>query len=181
MSEGEFMKKIYLTLLLLLSLNANAASIYEFNYKDTNGKLVKFDSLKGKVVLLANIATRCGYTGQLDDLEKIYLKYKNKNLIVIGVPSNDFSSQTPEDNKEVGNICRLKYGVSFPILEKQEVTGDKKSDLYKWVSSQKGYEAPIDWNFEKFIVDKNGNIVERFKSATNPTENNFIKALEKYL
>lgn len=168
-------------MLLLSTFNAMAASFYDFSYKDTNGKLIKFDSLKGKVVVLANIATRCGYTGQLDDLEKIYLKYKNKKFLILGIPSNDFSSQTPEENKEVGNICRLKYGVNFPILEKQEVIGNKKSDLYKWVHSQKGYEAPIDWNFEKFIIDKNGNIVERFKSATNPTENSFTKTLEKYL
>jgi glutathione peroxidase len=176
------MTKLLLTLIIAtVAQVSNASDFYDFKIKDTNGEIYSFQNLKGKVVVLTNIATRCGFTGQLDDLEKIYLKYKDKNFIVIGVPSNDFLSQTPEANKEVANFCRLKYGVTFPILEKQTVVGDKASDLIKWVHSQKGYEGKILWNFEKFIVDKNGKVMERFRSMTNPSDSDFTKSVEKYL
>jgi len=125
-----------------------------FKYKDTNGNPFDFSTLKGKTVLLTNIATRCGFTGQLDDLEKVYLKYKDKNLVVVGLPSNNFLSQTPEDNKEVGNFCRLKYGVTFPVLEKQDVIGPNKTAIIKWVNSQKEFEGNIMWNFENLLSIK---------------------------
>ena len=174
-------KLIFAIITVVLTQVSQAADFYDFKFKDTSGKLYSFETLKGKVVVLANIATRCGFTGQLDDLEKIYAKYKDKNVVVVGVPSNDFLSQTPEDNKEVGNFCRLKYGVTFPILEKQVVVGDSASELIKWIHSQKGYEGKIRWNFEKFIIDKNGKIVERFRSVTNPSDSDFTKSLEKLL
>lgn len=176
------MKKILTFLILcLVSNNLLAESFYDFKYKDTNGNPFEFSSLKGKTVIVTNIATRCGFTGQLDDLEKVYLKYKAKNLVIVGVPSNNFMSQTPEDNKEVGNFCRLKYGVTFPILEKQEVIGDKKTAVIKWINSQKGFEGNIMWNFEKFLIDKDGKIVDRFRSMTSPTDQDFLKAVEKNL
>jgi len=175
------MKKIIMITMFLTFSTAFAESFYDFKFQDTNGKPINFDAYKGKVVLLVNIATRCGFSGQLEDLEKVYTKYKEKNLIILGVPSNNFLSQTPEENKEVGNVCRLKYGANFPILEKQEVIGDKKSSLFKWVHSQKGFEGKILWNFEKFIIDKNGMIVDRFRSMTNPSDESFQKTIEKYL
>ncbi len=175
------MKVLLFLCLFTLSFSANAESFYDFKYKDSNGKPLAFSEFKGKVVILTNIATKCGFTGQLDDLEKVYSKYKNKKLIVVGVPSNNFLGQTPEDNKEVGNICRLKYGATFPILEKQDVIGSNKTAVYKWVNNQPGYEGFILWNFEKFIIDKNGKVVERFRSKTNPQNEEFLKALEKYL
>ena len=180
--ERTFMKNFFiLTLFTILSLNSYADSFYDFKFNDTNGNPILLKSFKGKEVLLVNVATRCGFTGQLDDLEKLNLKFKDKNLIILGVPSNNFLSQTPEDNKDVGNFCRLKYGVTFPILEKQEVIGDKKSNLYKWVNSQKGYEGNILWNFEKFLINKDGRIVKRFRSATSPSDQDFLTAVEKYL
>ncbi len=171
--------KNFILLFFLCSFNLHAESFYDFKYKDTSGNMISFETYKGKVVALVNIATRCGFTGQLDDLEKIFLKYKDQNLVILGVPSNNFLSQTPEENKEVGNFCRLKYGVTFPILEKQEVIGDKMSPLFKWVHSQKGFESSIKWNFEKFIIDKNGKIVDRFRSLTNPSDKDFLNAIEK--
>ncbi len=175
------MKVLFFLCLLALSFSVIAESFYDFKYNDSNGKPLAFNDFKGKVVVLVNIATKCGFTGQLDDLEKIYSKYKNKNLVIVAVPSNNFLGQTPEDNKEVGNICRLKYGATFPILEKQDVIGSKKTAVYKWVNNRPGYEGSILWNFEKFIIDKNGKVVERFRSITNPQDVEFIKAVEKYL
>jgi glutathione peroxidase len=169
--------KIFL-LSILFSANLFAGNFYDFTFKDTNGKDIHFKEFKGKSVLLVNIATRCGFTGQLDDLEKLFLKYKSKNLVVLGIPSNNFLSQTPEENKEVGNFCRLKYGVTFPILEKQEVIGENQSSLIKWIHAQKDYEGAILWNFEKFIIDKNGKIVNRFRSITKPDDSDLVKSIE---
>ena len=176
------MKKYFILLLFTLAAPSTfAGSFYDFKFNDTNGKPISLKSFKGKEVVLVNIATRCGFTGQLDDLEKLSLKYKDKNLIILGVPSNNFLSQTPEANKDVGNFCRLKYGVTFPILEKQEVIGVHKSELYNWVNAQKGYEDNILWNFEKFIINKDGKIVKRFRSATNPIDQEFLTVVEKFL
>ena len=99
----------------------------------------------------------------------------------MGIPSNNFMSQTPEENKEVGNFCRLKYGVNFPITEKVEVIGDNKTPLIKWINAQKGFEGAILWNFEKFIIDKNGKVVDRFRSITNPMDKSVTESIEKVL
>lgn len=175
------MKKLFTLGILIFAFLAHAESFYDLKINDTNGKLINFSEFKGKTVMLVNIATKCGFTGQLDDLEKLFLKYKDKNFIMIGIPSNDFLSQTPENNQEVANFCRLKYGVTFPITEKQEVIGKNKHEIIKWINSQKGYEGAILWNFEKFIVDKNGNVVDRFRSMTKPMDEDLVKAIEKNL
>lgn len=176
------MKKILtITLLALLSTALQAASFYDFKYTDTNKKELNFNDLKGKTVMVVNIATRCGFTGQLDDLEKLYQTYKSKNFIILGFPSNDFLAQAPEGSEEIANICRLKYGVTFPIFEKQIVKGSEKNELYKWLTSQKGYDGEIGWNFVKFLIDKNGKVVSRFTSKVDPLDAEVIKAVEKAL
>lgn len=165
----------------LFLVQVEASELYTFSQKDTDGKIFKFDQLKGKVVVLVNIATKCGFTGQLEDLQKLYTRYKNKGVVVVGIPSNNFLGQTPEDNKEVGNICRLKYGVDFPIMEKQEVIGSSKSQLIKWVHSHKEFDGTILWNFEKFIISKDGKVVDRFRSKTSPLDDDVIRSIEKQL
>ena len=164
-----------ITASLFITLPAHAEKFYDFKYTDTNKKEVNFKDFK------INIATRCGFTGQLDDLEKLYQTYKNKNFIVVGFPSNDFKEQSPESNEDIANICRLKYGVTFPIFEKQIVLGKEKNQLYKWMTSRKNYEGEIGWNFTKFLVDKNGNIVARFDSGTEPMDPKIISSIEKNL
>lgn len=172
----------FLTLIVfLISFNLKAESFYNNKYIDTTKKEVDFSSLKGRVVMVVNIATRCGYTGQLDDIEKLYKKYEVKNFVVIGFPSSDFGQQTPEDNKEVGNICRLKYGATFPIIEKQNIIGNKKTAVYKWLNSQKGYEHEVQWNFEKFIIGKDGKIAGRFLSQVEPLDKGITDLIEKNL
>lgn len=136
---------------------------------------------KGKVVLLVNIATRCGYTGQLEGLEKLYQKFKDKGLVVLGVPSNDFGSQTPENNEEVKKFCQLNYGVSFPLTPKAVVKGPKKEPLFKTlVKSEKG-EKEIEWNFEKFLIDRGGKLVKRFSSNVAPQDTQLVSAIEAAL
>lgn len=176
------MKKLLLIMAVIgYSSLSLGKTIYDFKYKDTDGKPLDFAQFKGKTLVIANIATKCGFTGQLDDLEKVYNTYKEKGLVVIGIPSNNFLSQTPEDNKDVGNFCRLKYGVKFPITEKVDVIGDNKTEVIKWINEQKGYEGTILWNFEKFIVNKKGEVVDRFRSKTDPSDKDFIAAVEKAL
>lgn len=168
--------------LFFISLNVfSAGNFYDFKVNHGEGGVINFSEFKGKVVVLTNIATRCGFTDQLDDLETIYAKYKDKNVVVLGIPSNNFLSQTPEANKEVVQFCKLKYKTNFPITEKVDVIGDNKHPIIKWVNGQKGFESPILWNFEKFIIGKDGLIIDRFRSITKPTDKDVIAAIEKAL
>lgn len=165
----------------LFAANIRAENFYDFKYVDTNKKEVKFSDFKGKTVMVVNIATRCGFTGQLDDIEKLYQKYKGKNFVVVGFPSNDFLGQSPESNEEIAKFCRLKYGATFPIVEKQVVKGDGITPLYKWLTTQKGYEGDIGWNFVKFIINKEGHVVGRFSSKIDPLDESVTKNIEKVL
>ncbi len=158
-----------------------AESFYDFKYTDTNKKVVDFKEFKGKTVMVVNIATRCGFTGQLDDIEKLYQTYKAKNFIVLGFPSNEFHEQAPESNEEIAQFCRLKYGATFPIFEKQIILGKDKNGLYKWLTSQKGFDGEIGWNFTKFIIDKNGNVVARFGSMTDPLDKKVKAEIDKVI
>ncbi len=179
------MSKILLCFALVFTTVTSAYSavenFYDFKYTDTTKKEIKFSELKGKTVMVVNIATRCGFTGQLDDIEKLYQKYKTKNFIVVGFPSNDFLGQSPESNEEIAKFCRLKYGATFPIVEKQVVKGDEITPLYKWLTTQKGFEGDIGWNFVKFIVNKEGKVVARFSSKVDPLDEEVTKAIEKVL
>lgn len=166
------------TYLFMTFSNAGEANLYDYSLELTNGEKMELSSLKGKTVLIANIATRCGYTGQLDDLEKLYEKYKAKGFVLIGIPSNDFGGQTPEDNKEVAKFCRLKYGATFPIATKTVVKGERKSALVKFLVANGG---EIAWNFEKFLISKDGTVVERFKSGVEPLSSDLTKKIESVL
>ena len=174
-------KTHYLLTLILcfISFNIKAETFYSNKYTDTNKKVIDFSSFKGQVVMVVNIATRCGYTGQLDDLEKLYKKYQNQNFKIIGFPSNEFGDQTPESNEEVGNFCRLKYGATFPIIEKQNILGKSKTSLYKWLNNQKGHEDEVKWNFEKFIIGKNGKVVGHFLSQVEPLDKSITSLIAK--
>lgn len=145
------------------------------------GYSMDLSEYKGKVVLVVNIATRCGYTGQLDGLEKIHQKFKDKGFTVLGVPSNEFGSQTPEANDEVKKFCKLKYGVNFPLTPKMLVKGPQKDPLFKWLTKSDSGEKEIGWNFEKFLVDRSGKLINRFPSGTEPEDLELIKALNTAL
>lgn len=166
---------------VIFSTFAHAENFYDFKYTDTNKKEVNFKELKGKTIMVVNIATRCGYTGQLDDIEKLQQKYKDKNFIVLGFPSNEFNEQAPESNEEIAKFCRLKYGATFPIFEKQIILGKGKNGLYKWLTNQKGFEGEIGWNFTKFLINKNGAVVARFDSKTEPLSKEVTTVVEKSL
>ncbi len=157
-----------------VSTLADHHSVYDQSIKLTNGDEMKLSQFKGKAFMIVNIATRCGYTGQLDDLEKLYQKFKGKDFTILGIPSNDFGGQTPEGNKEVADFCRLKYGATFPIANKTVVKGSEKSELIK-ILVEGGDE--IGWNFEKFLIGKNGKVISRFKSGTGPLSKELVQAI----
>lgn len=173
------MKK-YLSLLVLLSTLSFGKDIYQFSLPAIKGDAINFDKFKGKSILIVNIATRCGLTGQLDGLQKLHEKYKEKGLVVVGIPSNEFSGQTPEGNQEVAKFCRLKYGVNFPLAKKTKVLGDEKTPLYQYLlSATDGKEIP--WNFAKFLISKDGKIVKRFAPSTQPLDEQLTKSIEAVL
>lgn len=161
---------LFLVSLTLITPTALAKDFYQQNIKSIGGKKMDLKAYKGKPVLVVNIATQCGYTPQLDGLEKLYQLYKEKGFIVIGIPSNDFGGQTPEDSVGVAKFCKLNYGVTFPITEKIVVKGEKKHPLITSLISQSPEKEEIAWNFEKFLIDKDGHVVGRYKSAIKPDD-----------
>jgi len=127
--------------------------------------------LKGKTVLIVNVASKCGFTNQYAGLQKLYDKYKDKGLEILGFPSNQFADQEPGNDVDIAQFCSLNYGVTFPLMRKSDVNGDKTNEVYRWIKAQKpglfGLTR-IKWNFEKFLVDKHGNVVGRWTSLTSP-------------
>eukprot|EP01111_Echinosteliopsis_oligospora_P014794 TRINITY_DN5674_c0_g1_i1.p1 TRINITY_DN5674_c0_g1~~TRINITY_DN5674_c0_g1_i1.p1 ORF type:complete len:194 (+),score=17.62 TRINITY_DN5674_c0_g1_i1:16-597(+) len=155
----------------MMSQVANT-SFYDFKPEWKNGKeTFDFSNLKGKVVLIVNTASQCGFTGQYSALEDLNKKYKDQGLQVIAFPCNQFGSQEPGSNDEIGQFCQVNYGVSFPVMSKIEVNGDSVHPVYQFLKTSKpgflGFTR-IKWNFEKFLVDKNGNVHQRYSSLTKP-------------
>lgn len=146
-------------------------SIYEFEVKTISGETITMDAFKNKVLLIVNVASKCGFTNQYEGLESLYQKYKDKGLVVLGFPCNQFMNQEPLSEDEIKSFCSLTYGVTFPMFAKIDVNGENAHPLYKYLKESKkgllGSEA-IKWNFTKFLVDKNGNVVNRFAPATKP-------------
>ena len=140
-------------------------------------------SLKGKTVLIVNIASQCGYTPQLEGLESLYKKYQDKKFVVLGVPTNDFGGQTPENDKEMLEFCQKNYQVTFPVLAKRTVKGKEKRELYKFLTEETpvGIKGEIGWNFEKFLVDKNGKVIGRYGSSTKPSDSELMRKIESTL
>lgn len=148
----------------------NEKNFYDFNAKDIQGNDVSMEKYKGKVILVVNTASKCGFTPQFADLEEIYKKYKDQGLMVLGFPCNQFAKQDPGSNEEILNFCQLNYGVSFDMFEKIDVNGKQEHPLFKFLKKEtKGIlSSRIMWNFTKFLIDRNGNVVKRYSPNTNP-------------
>src|SRR6478672_4706760 len=165
---------------------APVKSIYEFKVPGLDGKTINFKKFKGKKIMIVNTASKCGNTPQYNDLEKLYETYKDK-LVIIGFPANNFGEQEPGSNEEIGEFCKKNYGVSFPMAAKISVRGNDIDPLYKWLVQQSGELAkktpattskdyawkkflqdPVIWNFTKFLLDENGNLVAVFHNKVNP-------------
>lgn len=157
-------------------------NLSEFKVKDINGKDVDLSQYKGKVVLIVNVASKCGYTRQYTGLENIYSKYKDRGLVILGFPCNDFGGQEPGTNEEIKEFCSTKFSVSFPLMDKVAVLGDSKAPLFAWLTNNEVTGSKdIKWNFEKFLINKDGQIVERFVSKDEPEGEKITSAIEKLL
>lgn len=147
------------------------AELYDFDASALDGKEVDLGEYRGKVVLVVNVASKCGFTPQYEGLEELYRQYKDKGFEVLGFPCNQFGAQEPGDAAEIANFCSTTYDVTFPMFAKVDVNGDDAHPLYKWMKGQKKGLAGtrnIKWNFTKFLVDRDGNVVERFGPQDKP-------------
>ena len=150
---------------------------YDFQFKSIDGKIINLSEFRNKVIVVVNVASRCGFTNQYDDLQKLWSSYKDKDLIVIGVPTNDFN-QEPGSNSEIKNFCKTNFNISFPITEKTHVIGKNSHPFFKWAKENHGKKAIPKWNFHKIIIGKNGKIVDTFASITKPSSKRFINSIE---
>ena len=150
---------------------------YDFNFKNIDGNIIKLSDYKGKVIVVVNVASRCGFTYQYEGLQSLWENYKNDNLIVLGIPSNNFK-QEPGTNKEIKDFCESNFGINFPITEKVTIIGEDAHPFYKWAKKNYGNSAIPKWNFHKIIIGKNGKVVETFSSITKPSSSKFIKFID---
>jgi len=180
----------YLLFLLGISFNSSAknngsdsssSNIKDIVVKDMNGKEVKLSDYKGKVLLIVNVASKCGYTPQYTGLEAIYNKYKDKGFEILAFPCNDFGGQEPGTNEEIKTFCSTKYDVTFKLFDKIKVLGDERSPLYARLINNVADSGDVKWNFEKFLIGKDGNIINRFRSKVKPESNEVTEAIEKEL
>ncbi len=177
----------YILLLLFMSLFSISVSgnydklAYDFNFNDLDGSVLNLSEFKNKIMVIVNVASKCGFTSQYDDLQKVWEKYRKKEIVLIGVPSNDFGNQEPGNNEDIKNFCEAKFGITYPMTEKVIVKGKNAHPFYKWAKENHGNSAVPKWNFHKIIVGKNGKVIDTFASITNPSSKKFVGALEKAL
>ncbi len=180
------MRKIIflLTIIMLFfktSVTANyEKKIYDFNIKDINGETIDFKDYKNKVILVVNTASYCGFTRQYDELQKLWDLYKEKGLIVLGVPSNSFN-QEKNNNEEVKEFCEVNFNINFPLTAITEVKGENAHEIFKWAKENHGKSAVPKWNFYKILINKEGKIEDTFSSMTKPMSKKLIKTIENIL
>lgn len=157
------------------------SSIHQFKVKTIDGALLDFSSLKGKKILVVNTASKCGFTPQFKQLEELYEKYKDKNFVIVGFPCNQFGGQEPGSSSDIKDFCTKNYGVSFMMMEKVNVKGDSICDLYKWLTTKElnGVESSsVKWNFQKYMIDENGFLVDYVLSFKKPDCSKITKWIE---
>jgi glutathione peroxidase len=163
-------------------LNGSEKSVLDLSVLDIDGGAMELSQYKGKVVLLVNVASRCGFTGQYAGLESLYQKYREQGLVIIGLPSNDFGGQEPGSESEIKQFCSTSYGVSFPMTSKVSVTKTPKHPVYAFLTEQSGaFAGEVKWNFSKYLVDRQGRVIAFFPSMTAPDSENMIAAIEAAL
>jgi glutathione peroxidase len=170
--------------LIVMATSLFAASgIYGFTLNSIDGKPAPLADYKGKVVMIVNVASQCGYTPQYSALEAIYEKYKDQGFVILGFPANNFGAQEPGTNEEIKTFCTRKYSVTFPMYSKISVKGDDQAPLYAYLTKEtgSGISGDIKWNFTKFLVDRNGKVVQRFEPAVTPDSKEVTAAIEQQL
>lgn len=179
------MKKILVSLLTLALVAAvPMKSVYDFKVKDIDGNAVSLSQYKGKVLLIVNVASLCGNTPQYKDIEALYEKYKDKGLVVLGFPANNFMGQEPGSNEEIKKFCTSKYAVTFPMFSKIDVKGKDIAPLYSYLTqkSENGVlDSEVKWNFQKFLVDKKGRVITSFAPKKSVNDPEVMAAIDKAL
>lgn len=178
--------RLYLALGLVIMTTASlfaASSLYNFTLPSIDGKPMPLADFKGKVVLMVNVASQCGYTPQYSGLEALYEKYKDQGFVILGFPANNFGAQEPGTNEEIKTFCTRKYNVTFPMYAKVSVKGTDQTPLYQYLTKEADptHTGDIKWNFTKFLVDRNGKVVQRFEPAVTPDDPQVVSAIEKLL
>jgi glutathione peroxidase len=162
-------------------MQAQNKTLYDFTVKTIDGEDFALSQLKGRKVLVVNVASKCGLTPQYKDLQALYEMYKDKDFVIVGFPANNFGKQEPGTNEEIKEFCTLNYGVTFPMMQKISVKGDDIAPLYKWLTqkSENGKEdAEVTWNFQKFLIDENGNWVKSIPPKTVPLSEDIVSWIE---
>jgi glutathione peroxidase len=178
----KFWQTLVLGMIFVAGTTSMAAdSIYEFKMKDIEGKEVELSEFKDKVVLIVNVASKCGATPQYEQLQALSEKYKEKGLVVVGVPCNQFGGQEPGSEKDIKEFCSTKYKVTFPMMSKVDVNGEKEDPLYKFLKAHAESKENVKWNFEKFIISKEGKVVGRFGTKTKPDADEVVSVIESEL
>jgi glutathione peroxidase len=176
-------KPIIAALLALTALTASAASVHDIPLKDIEGKDTTLKAYQGKVLLIVNVASKCGYTKQYTPLQAVYEKFKDKGLVILGFPSNDFGGQEPGSNAEIKQFCSSKFAVTFPLFDKVGVkAGPNQSPLYTALTGKDAaFPGEVNWNFGKFLIGRDGKVLARFGSGDEPDGEKVTKALESAL
>ncbi len=154
-------------------------SIHEFSFESIDGEMIKMESFKGKKILIVNTASECGFTKQYKELQEVYEKHGDK-LAIIGFPANNFGAQEPGKNEDIKSFCEKNYGVSFTLAAKVSVKGEDIHPIFKWLIAQKNpsFDGDIKWNFEKFLLDEKGTLIDRFRSAVNPDSEKILRYIK---
>ncbi len=164
---------------LFTTASANYSNLaYNYSFDGIDGNKIKLEDFKEKVIVVVNVASRCGYTPQYEDLQELWSNYKEKNLVVIGIPTNNFK-QEPGTNKQIKDFCETNFGINFPMTEKINVIGKNAHPFYKWARQNYGIGAIPKWNFHKIIIDKNGKVANSFASFTKPSSKKFLNFIEQ--
>ena len=165
-------------------MTATSQSVHQFQVKDVRGELVELSKYEGKVLLIVNTASKCGFTPQLHAMEELYEQYKDQGFEILAFPSNDFAGQEPLEGADIEQFCVTKYNASYPIFDKVHVKGSKACDLYQFLSNKKKngqLSSTPRWNFHKYLVDKDGKVVDSFMTFTKPTAGRVQRAIKKLL
>jgi glutathione peroxidase len=159
----------------------SAGSAHDFSFTSIEGQALPLSDFKGKVVLLVNTASRCGFTAQYADLQAVWERYRDRGLVVLGVPSNDFGGQEPGSEAQIKEFCEVNFDVDFPLTSKVHVVGKAAHPFYRWAATQFGFAAKPRWNFHKYLIGPDGQLAEWFATTTKPTSSKVIEAIEAQL
>jgi len=180
------MKLISISVLLfslLMGTTKTDTSFFDFNVTDIHGNEVSLDEFKGKVIMVVNTASECGYTSQYEDLQFVYSELKDKGFVVLGFPANNFGGQEPGTDEQIREFCEVNFNISFPMFSKVEVRGPDQNPLFDYLTNldNQDFTGAINWNFEKFLIDRDGNLQRRFRSAEKPTDDEIKSAIQQLL